>query len=275
MEAKSGNTFHEDPRILVSHIIGKINTELAFIFENVHSRDEISDPIQSNLERYSQALRSSPNETVIKEVISSLMADINKLQEKNAALNRDVKKSIDSVRKIEMELEVAQKEAMFDGLTNLYNRKAFERRMVEVFDEFNRYGNKFCLAFIDLDNFKKVNDTLGHTIGDLVLQEVGKQIQKNLRTSDIGCRYGGEEFITIFSNTSLQGGSCAAERLRESIEKAPVLREGGEPIHVTVSIGVCQARKGMEVAQLIKRADQAMYVAKKGTKNSVKTEEDL
>ena len=125
------------------------------------------------------------------------------------------------------------------------------------------------LLFLDADGFKTINDTYGHQVGDIVLRELAAVIRGQLRKPDIPARYGGEEFTIILPETPMQGAIELAERLRVVVEKHPFQRPGGDPLSVTVSIGVAAFPEIKEKRDLIEAADQALYRAKEAGRNRV------
>ncbi len=126
-----------------------------------------------------------------------------------------------------------------------------------------------CVMMADIDFFKKVNDSHGHLVGDGVLREVAKRLRMALRDLDVIGRYGGEEFLVIFTDTDVDKAYEVAERIRKRISDSPI-NLPGNTIHVSISLGLCALRQGDNVNSLIERADQAMYLAKNGGRNCSK-----
>ena len=168
--------------------------------------------------------------------------------------------------------EKAEREARRDFLTGLHNRKACQERFAHETERANRYARPLSIFMVDIDNFKLVNDTLGHAWGDIVLQKVAKQLDTNLRNVDFVARYGGEEFIVVLPETNLDGALEAADRLRLAIKESPVETPRGL-LSVTVSIGVSSSGVGdlADYRQMTSDADQALYAAKKAGKDRVET----
>ncbi len=159
--------------------------------------------------------------------------------------------------------------AFRDALTGLYNHRFFQEAMDRELDRANRYKHDFSLVIFDIDHFKKVNDTYGHPVGDLVLAEIGRQAQQIVRNSDILARYGGEEFAVILPETDFIGVQTLAERLRSGIESLEITAEG-KTIKATISAGFTSYRNGARVydkGAIIDMADKALYIAKKCGRN--------
>jgi diguanylate cyclase (GGDEF)-like protein len=161
-----------------------------------------------------------------------------------------------------------------DPLTDLYNRRGFFDLAGREVERFRRFGHPFCALMVDIDNFKQVNDTHGHAIGDQVLIALAKGLELQIRDVDFIGRYGGEEFVIVLPETELPAAIQAAERLREYVENQPITTDRGV-LSITVSIGVAKFEENIpELAILIDRADSAMYLAKQSGRNQVKVYQD-
>jgi diguanylate cyclase (GGDEF)-like protein/PAS domain S-box-containing protein len=166
------------------------------------------------------------------------------------------------------ELEKQTEKALYDPLTNLPNRKFLEGNLAARFDEMKRYEWKFGLLFIDIDHFKDINDTYGHTVGDRVLQMVSSTLQKNARPSDIIGRWGGEEFVAIIVNVDEKHLGKVAERFRILVAGSGFPFEKAA-VRVTISIGGTIAKPADSIESLIKRADRLMYKSKKSGRDRI------
>lgn len=164
-----------------------------------------------------------------------------------------------------------------DSLTPAYNHRYFQEALSKEIHRHSRTGHEFALAMLDIDNFKWVNDTFGHPVGDEILKGLVEELQINARDSDILSRYGGEEFAIIFPDTPSVSARDAANRLRDVIERREfAVAAIDRRLRVTVSIGVAvYPRDGVTNADLIARADSALYWAKKNGKNQVAVAADL
>lgn len=158
-----------------------------------------------------------------------------------------------------------KKMAITDGLTGLYNHKHIFYRFEEEIKKAERYKTACSVIMLDIDHFKTINDTFGHHIGDQVLAEVSRVIKKSTRAVDIPGRYGGEEFIIILPQTSLNDAYRTAERIRKNIESI-VFKQ--TKLTVTISGGVSEFREESPL-QLIERVDQCLYQAKKNGRNRI------
>ena len=158
--------------------------------------------------------------------------------------------------------------AMSDMLTGTYNR----RRLVELGEQeiarAGRYDQPLCLAMLDLDHFKNINDTHGHAVGDAALRHAAEAIKGRVRAYDHVGRYGGEEFVILAPNTNLDGARRLAEAVCEAVAKTP-FRANGRVVALTVSIGVAQWREDESLDDILRRADAALYRAKETGRNRV------
>lgn len=167
---------------------------------------------------------------------------------------------------LKRELHAVSELVRVDSLTGLHNRRAFDEHLPREVARSQRLGEPFCLLMIDIDHFKRLNDTYGHPAGDAVLRSVARAIAGCTRPSDLVARYGGEEFAVVLSGIDSGQALAVAERIRRQV----ALAESGQH-RVTVSIGVAQYRPsgGDDAEQLLSRADQALYAAKHGGRNRV------
>ncbi|MCB0404306.1 MAG: GGDEF domain-containing protein [Bdellovibrionales bacterium] len=158
--------------------------------------------------------------------------------------------------------------ANIDGLTQLYNKKYFVDVLSKEFSFAKRNKTPLSLMMIDVDHFKKINDTHGHIAGDLVLKHIGQYLHKSLRLENIACRYGGEEFAIILRNVDATTAMQIAERVRLNVEKQPVTYRN-DNIFITISLGVATLDNGNfeTIEDFIRAADECLYAAKQGGRN--------
>ncbi|WNY98344.1 GGDEF domain-containing protein [Sulfurospirillum sp. 'SP'] len=170
------------------------------------------------------------------------------------------------------DIAILQHESITDALTGLKNRRYFDQRICEEVALSKRYKLPLTLILLDVDYFKKINDTYGHTVGDEVLTNLAKLVLEVVRDSDIVARYGGEEIAIITPNTSKAEAELLAERLRGKVEKTTVAMVGAtqEIVQVTVSLGICSLSPVItDKEALLEESDQALYLAKKYGRNRV------
>ncbi|MFH1858543.1 MAG: diguanylate cyclase [Candidatus Omnitrophota bacterium] len=166
---------------------------------------------------------------------------------------------------------ILKEEAITDGLTQLYAYRYFELRLRNEFDRAQRYQIPLSLVFLDIDHFKKVNDTYGHEEGNLVLKTVAQVLKKNTRRVDLVARYGGEEFCVVLPQTDLEGAQHYAETLRQAIADTPIPLNPKTTLRITVSMGVSSYPQFPLASseELVKLTDSALYQAKQSGRNRV------
>jgi diguanylate cyclase (GGDEF)-like protein/PAS domain S-box-containing protein len=186
---------------------------------------------------------------------------------------RDVSETKALVKALQDQLsenQVLVKENETDTLTGVFNRRYFDAVGAAAVEKAFRRGQALSLLALDIDFFKKINDTYGHAVGDEVLMKLSATIQNLVRSDDVFARIGGEEFCMLLPHTPMRSALHLAERVRSVVEKMVVLSEGIEPISVTISIGVATlTERDKTIEALMKRADQALYQAKEEGRNRV------
>lgn len=170
--------------------------------------------------------------------------------------------------KVLEDLELYKEIAYRDQLTTLPNRRYLEHYLKIKDQEHLELAHTYGVAFLDIDHFKHVNDTYGHDVGDEVLKMVSRTIKAAVRTNDVIGRWGGEEFIAIFSLNESEQLRAVGEKIRMLVEKS-VLRTTGEGLSVTISIGVSMVKTGERWQDVVKRADECLYKAKSNGRNQV------
>jgi two-component system cell cycle response regulator len=167
---------------------------------------------------------------------------------------------------VQMSIEMA----ITDALTGLFNRRYMETHVGTLVEQAASRGKPLTVLVLDIDYFKSINDTHGHDAGDDVLREFALRIRKSIRGIDLACRYGGEEFVVVMPETDLAVATVVAERLRRRIATEPfAIQQGACAVEVTISIGIAALGHGDNAASVLKRADQALYRAKRDGRNRV------
>lgn len=178
-------------------------------------------------------------------------------------------RSAEETRKLNLDIDALKELADTDPLTSLPNRRGMVRFNDDVASGFEREGRVYSVLVADIDHFKRINDTYGHAIGDIVIRQVAAVVAESVRPSDRVARYGGEEFVAVLRDITLARAAEVAERVRASVEEAGLVHDG-KPLPVTVSIGVAVVTPvDRDVQDVIERADLALYAAKAGGRNRV------
>jgi diguanylate cyclase (GGDEF)-like protein len=166
-------------------------------------------------------------------------------------------------------IDHAREAAIHDALTGLHNRRAFNESLERSVARQDRQGGSFVLLLLDIDHFKRLNDTFGHPAGDAALRNTAQLLERHLRKSDLAARYGGEEFAVILASTDRAGGLHLAEKVRSTVEGGHLVFDGAR-LSVTVSVGMAVwPEDGREAAALVAAADRALYAAKQAGRNRV------
>ncbi len=189
----------------------------------------------------------------------SFLINISKINETQFLIN------LTDITKIEKQREEITKKANHDALTGLYNRNKFEEVFKYELSQVKRYGYEFSLAIADIDHFKLFNDTYGHLVGDKVLKLVANSLIDCIRSSDTVARWGGEEFVMLFPQTSFEDALLLLEKCRKMIEDLDYKEYG----KITLSFGVTSYKKDDTLDSMLSRADQALYEAKANGRNQV------
>ena len=204
-------------------------------------------------------------------LIARLRAEVQEMAARSARLGDHLVGAVERIQALERSLHAVQRDAATDSLTGLSNRRNFDAKLRAAAGLAMNSGEALSLAFLDIDHFKRFNDTWGHQVGDQVLRLVAATLNAQIRPSDLAARYGGEEFGVILPTTPTQDAAEVGDRIRRSFEgKRLVARNSGQTIDgLTVSIGVACYDPGEALDGWIARADKALYAAKAAGRNRV------
>lgn len=234
----------------------------------------------SPAERLVEAFEAGADEFLAKPINrQELMARL-RAAERIIRLEQDLARRMRDIHRLNAEMAVANEQlasvnekllymATTDELTKLVNRREALNRLDQYWAHWKRHGHPFTAIMLDIDRFKRINDTHGHAAGDAILEQTAEVLLKGIRASDMVCRLGGEEFLVICQETDEQGGVTCAENLRGRIA-SHVFLHGRKHIPVTISLGVAEARSNMsDPDALLCAADEALYAAKNSGRNRV------
>ena len=212
----------------------------------------------------------------IRKIKSALEKEVESLRRTVQAKQVDEQTRIESlscqVETLQVELQSAKEESMRDGLTGVYNRRAFDRYIKDLIDSNLGRRNGFAVLILDIDNFKRINDTHGHPVGDRVILALANASRQMIRSDDFLARYGGEEFIILLPGASRRDAVKKARHLCQTVAKTHYTLDDDNTdltLSITISIGVSAFVRGDSVEILLERADKALYKAKAGGKNRV------
>jgi diguanylate cyclase len=237
----------------------------------------VSDEVSSIETSIHQAASLDQIKTTITQrmdIIRSHMTEYRRAEEqRHAALEEKLKHATSRLQAVEREtlhlrghLRKRKVQAMSDPLTGISNRMAFEERLAREFGRWKRYGTSLTLMILDVDHFKRINDTYGHRAGDKALKLIAIVLRRNIRETDMLARYGGEEFAIVAPQTPTEGILVLAEKLRVAVERAE-FHYHGMSVPITISSGFASFRSGDTPDDVFQRADKALYRAKAEGRN--------
>ena len=218
----------------------------------------------------------------IKKIKNELIIEVENIRktvkEKDLRDSEKLDELSKKVNSLNVELEKAKEESVKDGLTGVYNRKAFDRYISKMVERNTVTKAPFSILLLDIDDFKKINDNFGHQTGDRVLVAMAQKCREFIRSDDFLARYGGEEFVVVLPGASLRNAVKKGKLICKEIAKARYALEDSREntiISITISIGASVHKKGDTVTTIIKRVDKALYAAKQAGKNRIVSEKKL
>jgi len=251
------------------------------IFQNILraslSTNDAASTYSGKMEGYYKQLNDTHEFTQIEKLLEEIIKDTHDMAASSYQLNQKLDEATAQIQSLSEQLEETKREVLLDGLTGLNNRKAFDKKVKELCEQFDRNVAFFSVIMLDIDYFKKFNDQHGHQTGDAVLSIVGSLLKQSVKGKDFPSRYGGEEFIILLPKTKLNGALVVAEQIREIIssKKFKNTQTGQKLGNITVSIGVAEIRQGDTAITVVERADASLYLAKENGRNNVKSETEL
>lgn len=221
--------------------------------------------LKSHIERLGAV--SEPAQVL--EIASEIIRETSSFIDATEIFEESLRDTTTEIDQLKSELDKARQQAFNDALTGLMNRRGFDNALEETISEAVKNDSPLCLLLIDIDHFKKVNDTHGHLVGDKVLRGLSRLLINQMRGNDFLSRYGGEEFAVILPNTPITGAYTVAENLRKSAQKLRLthVKTGNRLTDITISTGVACYHKGESTENFINRCDKALYRAKHQGRN--------
>lgn len=253
----------------------QIKQMLTTFVDRLADFSETTNGYHDTIERCASKISQANDITELTDVLAEVMRETRVIQ-LNAQRSRDelttmrakVAEAEHEVERLQKELSNASDMVRLDPLTGALNRKGMNEALETEVARIQRHGGKLCLALLDIDNFKKLNDTLGHAAGDAALIHLAQVVQEAIRPEDTLARYGGEEFVVILPTTHLEDAVQAMVRVQRELTKRFFLNNN-EKVLITFSCGVAELKEGEPAATALERADGAMYLAKRAGKNRV------
>jgi diguanylate cyclase len=246
-----------------------INLLLNKIAEYTAETDRQAHQFGDNLQVYGDKLKQMPDAGKLDTLINTMVGDTSKMRGSMQTLKSELEASKQEVEKLHQELKSARGEALIDPLTGIHNRRGFETIAKQIFEDKNALEKGVCILMLDIDHFKKVNDTYGHLFGDKIIRVIAETVKSKIRGQDSVARMGGEEFAIVLTETNTEGAKIVAEHIRQSIEGGKVRRlDTKEHITgITVSLGMAVYENGKSIVDLLDQADKALYISKNEGRN--------
>ncbi len=241
-----------NPKLLCD-LNNKLNEQ--FIEKTADTLKEVSN-VSKEIKKESSHLKEEIKEPIDMDCLKDIIIQF------SSELIDKVSKLENTVQSLEKELQKSYKEMLIDPLTKVYNRKALEKDLAKILPHGKDKSMNMCVAALDFDHFKEINDNYGHLVGDFVLIKIISTITQLIRKEDRVYRYGGDEFIIVFNRSDLRDAEFAIKRITSRVAKNK-LKYKEHLIDVTLSIGLTMHKKGDSFESIIKRADEALYEAKK------------
>jgi diguanylate cyclase len=256
-----------------NRLVQEVDGLLATINDMAGSNADYS----AHLDKASASLDTVQSEDSIRAVVEHLITATREVMDNNRKLEDRLTVARSEVDNLQRNLESVRAESYQDPLTTLSNRKHYDMMIQRAITLARATDAPLSLLVIDIDHFKRFNDTFGHLTGDQVLRLVGLSLKQNIKGNDIASRYGGEEFTVILPGTTLAGATSVADQIRRAVmSKELVKRSTGENLgRITISIGVALLNPNDDLRSVYERADQCLYAAKRGGRNMVVTETEL
>jgi len=259
---------------VLQHTNTAIETEVNRVLEVIDKASAGTSQYNESLDAFSGELEHSPSLENIRSSVTKMKDETVSIIKQNERLTIQLGAATQQLVELRYNFDQAHRELQIDPLTEVGNRKYFERQLTYITAEARDNDQQLCVLMVDIDHFKKFNDTFGHLVGDQVLRLVARTMVENLKGRDIIARYGGEEFVILLPQTRLEDAKKVGDHLRSCLgTKSVRKRNSNETLGtVTISIGATLYYPGEEMDEFIARADKALYKAKDNGRNQVAIE---
>ncbi len=250
----------------------EIKSQLADLVSGLSRAGADTSQYGQTLEGAFQALKVYPQvEGGLHPIISLLINATQQMEKRTQNLQSHLERSGEQITELQTAIETIRLVSVTDQLTEIGNRRSFDDHLREYVMHSMKIGTPFCLLMLDIDNFKKFNDTWGHCLGDQVLRLFASCLRQTVGDKGFCARYGGEEFAVLLNNQDISSAIRIADEIRETISRREIVnRSSGQKVGaITVSIGAAQYEHGEPLALIVERADAGLYAAKQAGRNRV------
>lgn len=249
----------------------QLSSELGTLISLVNAHSSSNKEYGQSLNNASKILKGHATPKVLADTVNILMKDNHRMQSETQKLTELLEDSKSQMQEINNVLDKARRDALTDPVTKLGNRRWLEAKLDIILSDAQKTGDVFCLAFIDIDHFKQVNDKFGHAAGDQVLRFIASLLVNSINEKHLCSRYGGEEFIIIFKDTGILETKKYVEGIRNQLQTSELIFNVSKKSlgTITASFGIVKNTKNDNVHSIIRRADEQMYKAKEAGRNCV------
>ena len=268
----------QDVNERITNVSERMSARIAEVHDAIDTALATANAFSGRLQEADAGLRDeAASPEALRALAAQLLTQTRQMQQHNEQLVQRLEGSRSDIVGLQRDLDEVRRESLLDPLTKIYNRKCFDDGLLRAISDANLGGGPLCLLLVDIDHFKRFNDTYGHQTGDQVLRLVAMTLKSNIKGRDLVARYGGEEFAAILPATDLEGALILAENIRKAIQSKELLkRSTNEKLgRITASFGIALYREGESPSALIERADRCLYAAKREGRNCVFAETQL
>ena len=267
----------QDVRERISSVSERMSARISEVHDAIDMAMANASAYSGSLQSARGTLEGEVSLAAVKALATRLLKETRRMQDTNRKLERKLEASRADIASLQHNLDEVRRESMLDPLTKIFNRKHFDEGLLRAIAEADESGQPLSLLLVDIDHFKRFNDSYGHQTGDQVLRLVAMTLRSNMKGKDVVARYGGEEFAAILPATDLDGAVIVAENIRKAIQAKELLkRSTNEKLgRITASFGVALYRRGEVASVLIERADRCLYAAKHAGRNRVCSENEF
>ena len=264
-------------RIVISKLLTKISLMLKDITSHVLETDGDLSGHGRNLGELATQINQVSDYNEIKDIVDLMIVETKELVKSGKRLQNRMKVSSEDLKQLQQELEKSQQEAQTDALTLLINRRGLEKIFELERIRAKQNDAPFSIIMVDIDHFKRINDSFGHLVGDSLLRSLARMFKDALRKKDTAARYGGEEFLILLPETGIEGAKAVGQKISSALStKEWKLKGNGKSMgRITVSMGIARYKLNEPGETLVKRADDALYLAKNKGRNQIITEKEI